>query len=115
IVRNPRLRLLSAASILSYAIGEASWLFRSAFVEMLWPVWALGISQMIGNLTAALGFFFAGRIIRRFGEFRLMIGGMSLSEAVNLFGLLVPTVLSPALMASNSIFYGINSVAKSGL
>lgn len=115
IVRNPRLRLLSAASVLSYAIGEASWLFRSAFIETLWPVWAIGVAQTIGNLTAALGFYFAGRIIRRFGEFRLLIGGMSLSELVNLIGLLVPTVLSPALMASNSIFYGVNSVAINGL
>lgn len=115
IIRNPRLRLLSAASVLGYAIGEASWLFRSTFIEMLWPVWAIGVSQTIGNLTAALGFYFAGRIIRRFGEFRLLVGGMSLSEAVNLFGLLVPTVLSPALMASNSIFYGINNVAINGL
>lgn len=115
IVHNPRLRVLSLASVLSFAIGEASWLFRSTFIAMLWPIWAIGVAQTIGNLTAALGFYFAGRIIRRFGEFRLLVGGMSLSEAVNLFGLLVPTVLSPALMASNSIFYGINNVAISGL
>ena len=40
---------------------------------------------------------------------------MSLSEAVNLFGLLVPTVFSPALMALNSIFFGVNNVAKGNL
>ena len=40
---------------------------------------------------------------------------MSFSEVVNLFGLLVPTVFSPALMASNSIFYGVNEVAKGNL
>jgi MFS family permease len=115
IVRNPRLRTISAASVLSYAIGESSWLFRSTFVASLWPVWALGVAQMIGNLTAAIGYYFAGRLIRRFGEFRLLIGGMSLSEAIDLFGLLVPTVLSPALMASNSIFFGVNNVASRGL
>ncbi len=113
--RNPRLRLLSVAGILSYAIGEASWLFRSAFIALLWPVWAIGIAQMIGNLTAAVSYYFAGRLIRRFGEFRLLVGGMSISEVVNLVGLLVPTVLSPALMASNSIFYGVNQVAKDNL
>ncbi len=115
IVHNPRLRLLSLAQILSYSIGEASWQIRAVFVRTLWPVWALGIAQMIGNATASLGFFFAGRIIRRFGEFRLLLGGMTLSEAINLFGLLVPTVISPALMASNSIFFGINTTAMGGL
>ncbi len=112
---NPRLRLLSIAGILSYAIGEAAWSFRSAFVALLWPIWAIGVGQMIGNVTAALSFYFAGRLIRRFGEFRLLVGGMSFSEVVNLFGLLVPTVFSPALMASNSIFYGVNEVAKGNL
>ncbi len=113
--RNSRLRSLSIAGILSYAIGEASWLIRSAFIATLWPVWAIGISQMIANATAAISFYFAGPLIRRFGEFRLLVGGVSISEAVNLFGLLIPTVLSPALMALNSCFYGVNVVAKNGL
>lgn len=115
IVRNARLRTLSAASILSYAIGESSWLFRSAFIVSLWPVWAIGVAQMIGNATAAVSFYYAGRLIRRFGEFRLLVGGMALSEVINLFGLLVPTIVSPALMASNSVFYGVNTVAKQSL
>lgn len=112
---NPRLRTLSLAGIISYAIGESSWLIRSAFIVTLWPVWAIGVAQMIGNATAALSFYFAGRIIKRFGEFRLLVGGMTISEIINLFGLLVPTVFSPALMASNSIFYGVNTVAKQSL
>jgi MFS family permease len=107
--------VLSAASVLSFAIGESAWLFRSAFVEKLWPVWGLGLAQLIANAGAAVGFYFAGRIIRRFGEFRLLIGGMSVSECINLFALAVPTVLSPALMAFNSIFFGVNTVATGGL
>jgi MFS family permease len=115
IVQNDRLRKLSLASILSFAIGESAWLFRSAFIEKLWPIWAIGIAQMIADVGAAIGFYVAGRIIRRFGEFRLLLGGMSLSEAINLFALLAPTVFSPLLMAMNSIFFGVNSVAISGL
>jgi len=115
IVRNARLRTLSIAGILSYAIGESSWLIRSAFIVTLWPVWAIGIAQMIGNATAAISFYYAGRIIKRFGEFRLLVGGMLISEAVNLFGLIFASVISPALMASNSIFFGVNNVAKQSL
>jgi MFS family permease len=112
---NARLRTLSVASVLGYAIGESSWLFRSAFIASLWPVWAIGIAQMIGNATAAVSFYFAGRLLRRFGEFRLLIGGMIISQAVNLFGLLVVTVFSPALMALISCFYGVDTVAKQSL
>src|SRR5690606_33983357 len=110
-----RLRNLSAASILSFAIGESAWSLRSAFIQLLWPVWALGFAQMLGDASAAIGFYFAGRIIRRFGEFRLLIGGKLFSFAVDLFALLVPTVVSPALTALNSVFYGVNNVATSGL
>lgn len=115
IVSNPRLRTMSLAQILIYALGESGWLFRSAFVASLWPVWALGFAQFIGNATAAVSFYFSGRLIKRFGEYKLLVGGMSISEVVNLFGLLVPTVLSPALMALNSIFFGVNTVARAGL
>ncbi len=115
IVHNPRLRSLSVASILSFALSESAWLFRSAFVEMLWPVWALGLAQLLANIGAAIGFYFAGRIIRRFGEFRLLVGGMSVSEGINLFALLVMTVVSPLLMSLNSVFFGVNTVALGGL
>ncbi len=115
IIRNPRLRTLSAASVLSYAIGESAWMIRSAFVEKLWPVWALGIAQMLGNTSAALSYYFAGRLIRRFGEFRLLVGGMLTSEVINLFSLLIVTVISPALTALSSAFYGVNNVALGGL
>ena len=40
---------------------------------------------------------------------------MSISEGINLVCLLIPTVLSPAIMASNSIFFGVNTVAKQSL
>jgi MFS family permease len=115
IVGNPRLRTISAASILSFAIGESAWLLRSAFVAGLWPIWALGVAQMIANAGAAISFYFAGRLIGRFGEFRLLVGGMSISEGTNLLALVFPTVFSPLVMSLNSVFFGVNTVAISGL
>lgn len=114
-VDNARLRTLSIAGVLSFAIGESSWLFRSAFIASLWPVWAIGISQLISNAAAAVSFYFAGRIIKRFGEFRLLVGGTIFSQLTNLFALLVPTIASPAIMSLNAVFYGVNSVAKQSL
>jgi MFS family permease len=114
-VHNPKLREISVATILDYSLGEARWYFRSAFVATLWPVWALGIAQLLANVTAAISFYFAGRIIRRFGELRLLIGGIVFSESLSLFALLVPSVLSPALMGVNSLLFGVNTVAISGL
>jgi hypothetical protein len=53
------------------------------------PVWAMGFAQMIGNVTAAISFYYAGRLIRRFGE----------------YGLVVPTVLSPRADAKQSLIH----------
>lgn len=115
IVRNPRLRIISIASMLSFAIGESSWLFRSTFIATLWPVWAIGLAQMLGNITAAVSYYFAGPLIRRFGELRLLVGGIVITTATNLFGLVFPTVFSPLIMSLNSVFYGVNTVARGGL
>ncbi len=114
-IQNPRLMALNVASVLSFAIGEASFQFRVAFFESLWPVWAIGIARMIANIGAAISFYLSGRIIKRFGEFQLLIAGIGLSELVNLFSLLIPTVLSPALMGATSIFFGVNTVSVNGL
>jgi MFS family permease len=115
IVRNRRLRALSAASIVGFGMGESVYQFRAAFIATLWPLWAIGIARTIGNIGAAISFYLSGKIIKRFGEFRLLIVGISYSEIVNIFSLLVPTVFSPILMGSTSIFFGVNNVAVGGL
>jgi MFS family permease len=115
IIHNPRLRTLSGASVMNFAIGESAWLFRSAFIAGLWPVWAIGFSALVANLGASASFYYAGRLIRRFGEFRLLIIGMSLNEVIDLVCLLFPTVLSPLIMALTSAFYGVKMVAEGGL
>jgi MFS family permease len=113
-IQNPRLLTLSAASVLMYAIGESAWLIRSAFVVLLWPVWALGMGQMLANVTGAIGFYFAGPVIRRFGEFRLLVWASAAADVVNFLMVLVPTVLSPIVM-SQSFTWGVNRVAIGGL
>jgi hypothetical protein len=37
------------------------------------------------------------------------------SNGINIFSLLVPTVLSPALMSTTSLFYGVKMVAQNSL
>lgn len=115
IARNPRLRMLSVGQILSMSLGEATFMFRTVFIEMLWPLWAIGIARTISNFCAAVSFYFAGPLLKRFGEKRLLFGGASLSELANLFALVVASVFSPVLMGATSIFYGVNTVTLNGL
>lgn len=114
-ITNKRLRYLSLSGILSHGIGESAWLFRSAFIQLFWPVWAIGIAQTASNILATISFYFSGKIINKFNEFKLLMFGGIYSFAINLISLIFPSVLSPALMSSTSILFGVQSVTKENL
>ncbi len=115
IMVNPRLRALSAGHILQMSIGEAAFQFRTVFIETLWPLWAIGAARTISNISAAFSFYFAGGLIRRFGQKRLLLGGITLAEFTNLFALILNNVISPVFQGLTSLFFGVNTVSINGL
>jgi len=115
IIRNPRLRLLNIGQIISYSVGEAAFQFRTVFIELLWPLWAIGAARTISNIMAAVSFYFAGPLLKRFGESRLLFGGIALSQVMNLTALVIQSVISPVIMGATSIFFGVNTVSLNGM
>lgn len=109
---NRELRRVSLANLISYAGGESAYQFQSAFIGTLWPIWAIGLARTISNGGAALSFWFSGRIIRRFGEIKMLIASKVYSRTVYLTALLFPSLLSPVLMTSSSLFFGVSCVAE---
>lgn len=114
-VKNQKLRWLSIGSILGFGMGEAAFQFRSAFVSLLWPVWAIGFSQVLSNIGAAISFRLADKLIKKASSEAWLFWGNIYSRASNLVALAFPGIASPALMASTSIFYGVGGVAKTAL
>ncbi|MBL7159016.1 MFS transporter [Candidatus Microgenomates bacterium] len=114
-IKNRKLRLLSLTSILSYALGESAYQFTSAFVNTLWPLWAIGIAKALSNIGAAISFYFSGKLIKKYKEFKILIFGNIYSRIINIISLAFPTVLSPALMSTTSLFFGVSSTAKGNL
>lgn len=112
---NKKLRLLTISSAIGHAQGEAGYLFRSAFYQSLWPVWAIGIAQAIGCLGASVSFYFSGKIIKKYGLLQTIIYGKIYSISTNIISTIFPTVFSPALMSSNSFTYGASSTASETL
>ncbi len=113
--KNKKLRLLTVGDILGFGMGEASFQFRSAFIASLWPIWAIGVAQILSNIGAAVSFRLAGRFIKKFKAVVWLIFGGIYSKIVYLVALIFPTIFSPALMSTTSIFYGVGQVAKSTL
>jgi hypothetical protein len=114
-ITNKKLRLLSLSSILGYGFGEASYQFIPAFYNTLWPVWALGLARTWSNGLGTLSFHFSGKVIRKFSGLKVMIVDNITNRIINILCTAFPTVLSPLLMSSTSIFYGVTSVARSAL
>jgi MFS family permease len=109
--RNPRLRWLTLANVIGFGAGEADFQLRTVFIESLWPLWAIGVARSIANVSAAASFYFAGSWIKRFGERRLLFGGMAISDLMNAAALVWASVFSPVIMGSTSIFFGVNTVS----
>lgn len=114
-VKNEKLRLLSISSIISYGIGEAAYQFQAAFYSTLWPIWAIGFAKTLSNVGASLSFRFSGKLIRKYSAIRMLIAGNLYNRTVGIIAAAFPTILSPVLMASTSLFHGTSSVAESTL
>ncbi len=114
-IKNPKLRLLSFASIWAYGLGESGWLFRSAFVATIWPIWAVGIPKALGNIGAAFGFFIAGKVITKFKAIKALLFGSIFAHTINIIAFAFVTILSPIISILGSPIFGISETAKSTL
>lgn len=114
-IGNKRLVLLSMASVIAFSFGESAFQFRAAFVEQLWPIWAIGILALITNVGASASFYFSGKMIKRWTAKILLIGGKIYGTGISLVAYAIPTVISPLLLATPTIFYGLNTTAKNNL
>jgi MFS family permease len=114
-VHDRKLRLLSISSIYSYSLSESSYQFRAAFVNTVWPVWAIGFASVLSNIGATISYYYSGKVIKRFGELKTILIGSIYGKVSDVIALIFPTVVSPAIMTTSSIFFGTSSVSKSSL
>jgi len=114
-LKNKRLRLLSISDVLKFGIGEASFTFSSAFIALVWPIWAIGLSKALTFAAGALSFKYSGKIIDKYNPGRLLIISSLYNRISNLIALIFPTVFSPILLNSNALLYGVSSVSTSML
>lgn len=114
-IKNPKLRLLSFSDIYSFGLGESGWQFRSAFMNMVWPVWAIGIPQALSNVGASIGFFYAGKVIKKYGGAKVLLIGSIYDKVIGIFSLTFISIFSPLLMVSSSPGFGLSTTARSSL
>lgn len=114
-VRNAKLRKLSLAYSLDYALEETQYNFKPAFAATLLPTWALGIVRSFDNLFGFLGYHFAGAITKRFGALKTLLGQQVIGRLNIFVAAGIPTVVSPFLLNINAFFFGIGETANRSL
>lgn len=113
--KNSRLRYLTLADVFRFAFGESAFLFRPAFYGLLWPVWAIGLAGAGSFFGASIGLHFAGPLIKKFKEYKILVGEVLINRIINYTGLLVPTIASPALLTLTSLCFGPAFIALKSL
>lgn len=112
---NRKLRLLSFNQIIGFAVGESTYQFRAAFVNTLWPIWAVGFSKVLSSIGAAVSYWYSGKLIRKIGAFRLLLISNIYGKFINIISVAAASVISPVLLSTTSLFFGATSVANSKL
>lgn len=111
-VKNKRLFLLTLAGTVSFGIGEALWQFKAAFVEQLWPIWAIGIISVLSNIGAGWSYYYSGILIKKYGMKFVIVAGKIYSRVMMVIAYGFPTVISPILITTPSLFYGVGWTAR---
>lgn len=111
-VNNVKLRKLSLASILDHGIGETNHQFKPAFIQLLWPTWALGIARALDHLFAFLGYHFAGKVIEKFKAIKTLFSQHIIARLNALIFIGFPNIISPVMLSINSFFFGVGNTAS---
>ena len=106
---------MSIYSIQGFAVGEATYQFRGAFVNTLWPIWAVGFSKVLSSIGGAVSFWYSGKLIRKLGAYRILLIFAIYGKIVNIGSVAVANIISPVFLSSTSLFYGVSQIANSKL
>jgi len=114
-IHNKKLRLLSLADAITFSTGEVAFQFRSAFLQSVWPIWAIGIINAVDHIGASTGYYFGSKIIRRLGLEKTLLLRSLVSKVSSLIAYGFPSIYSPVIATAPTVLYGAGQVAKNKL
>jgi MFS family permease len=115
IYKNPRLLLLIVAQAISHGADDAKFLFQTAYINTLWPMWAVGIYRAVNHGLGFLGFWFAGTLVDRFREAYVLVAQQAYWLVSQTLGLILSNVATPAIFLTDGVLYGPGVVARDSL
>lgn len=112
---NKKLRLLSLTSIINYSFSEMMYQFRAAFIGMVWPLWAVGLANVLSNFGATIGFYYSGNIIKRYKAVNILLFRGFWTKFASFISYGIPSIFSPIILSTSALLFGVGSVVESKL
>jgi len=113
--RNPKLRLLIIGQAISYGAGETCFFLKAAFVNMLWPTWAVGIYRGFNHFLGFVSYWFAGHVLDRMMGLRMLIIAEGCWFVAQAIAVLIKNIFSPVILLVVPLLIGPFSVARDHL
>jgi MFS family permease len=113
--KNKRLRLLIVGQAISYGAGESTFSFKSAFVNILWPTWAVGFYRALNHGLGFIGFWFAGKWVAHVKAPQMLALTEGICFVLDALAVGFANVVSPLLMLAGALLYGPFMVARDQL
>lgn len=113
--RNIQLQRLGLAQILKISVEELLFQFQILFYNTLWPVWAVGLTRSIMAIGKFISFRYSGRLVDRFTAIKVLITNDITTRLIHTAAITFPSILSPVIMSSTSLLWGVSSVSKNKL
>ena len=113
--KNGKLRVITVASSLEFGVGHAMFGLQAAYVNTVWPVWALGVARALSGLFATISFWFSGQIIDRLKPLKTAFLSGVWSWGLSIIALIHTSLISPFLLTLTSLSFGSGTVAESTL
>ncbi len=109
--KNRKLRKFSINSAINSSVIESSYDISSIFINLLWPVWAIGIHKFIRHVCGTIGFWLSEKIIKKIKIRKSLVLSNSFMSLFNLIALIFKSIFSPILIALSSLGLGLNDTS----
>lgn len=109
---NEKLKLYSIVNMVQLGAMNSTYFFTPGFIGTVWPSWLTATFRTLQHSVGSLGFWNAGRMVKRFGTMPCMIVAPLISNITSLIAYWITNFFSPFLLALGPFAFSTWATAK---
>lgn len=101
-LKNYKLRNLALGRIIEFGLAKVEGEFRQVFLKTFIPIWVIGTARFLRQLIGTTGYWFSGKIIDKFGSFKIVVGCNVFLKSINFLAVLMENIFTPFMLILSS-------------